>query len=367
MSTLASIAPPSSPADGTSPPAAKAAASDFQPSDPRPPAPARGSPEARYQAALAKIPAPGTGCHPKLLSAANYGLRAGRAADVLFQEIKTHVPAGKRVVADKEIHDAINKAVNTLDGAPIVAPPQALAHRLVNGDAVRGRYIAEGAGWTEERVMRASTVPIPADPAEHAALLLATLYAPDDLLFLGTRTDVGEGNIKRADEWVSELHGCAPECRPEHLIPNPLTGAWGKNKAGSDSLRCDETVAKFMVCLGEFDTLSFEQQIQFWAAIPLPIMALIHSGGKSLHAFLAPGCIASLSQWRAEVKGEIFDRLLVPLGVDPSCCNPSRLSRLPGAIRPGTDRYQRLLYLCPQPPGYAITETNCDDHSEAPR
>ena len=64
----------------------------------------------RFLNALQCIPIPGTGCHPKLLSAANYGVAAGLSGNEILSGIREHIPVGDRHVKDQEIVDAINKA-----------------------------------------------------------------------------------------------------------------------------------------------------------------------------------------------------------------------------------------------------------------
>jgi hypothetical protein len=92
-----------------------------------------------------------------------------------------------------------------------------------------------------------------------------------------------------------------------------------------------------------------ESQCQFWAgalAFKWPIAALIDSGGKSIHAWLKVDAIDA-ADWEAKVEGELFARFLVPCGVDSSCKNESRLSRMPGHFRTEKKRWQKIIYLNP--------------------
>jgi hypothetical protein len=183
-----------------------------------------------------------------------------------------------------------------------------------------------------------------------AVLLLETLYKDDDLIYSGER--YGDGilgdTIRTRDEWIT-YWGDGGQLAPL-LILNPMTGQQGLTKDGKLSFRCDETVKTYRYCVAEFDTQSRENQIRFWSAVKLPIVALIDSGGKSVHAWLEVSKLAKVEtpeQWQSEIKGRLYDRLLVPMGVDPACANPSRLSRLPGHYREEKQRYQRLLWLSP--------------------
>jgi hypothetical protein len=109
--------------------------------------------------------------------------------------------------------------------------------------------------------------------------------------------------------------------------------------------------------MAEFDTLSREDQIRFWSAVKLPIVALIDSGRRSIHAWIDVQKLATVEtsdQWETEIKGRLYDRLLTPLGVDGACSNPARLSRLPGHYREEKQAWQRLLWLSPE--GRSINE-----------
>jgi hypothetical protein len=98
----------------------------------------------------------------------------------------------------------------------------------------------------------------------------------------------------------------------------------------------------------EFDQLDRGLQIAFWSAARLPIVALIDSGGKSVHAWIAVqelGVeVATAEQWDAQIRRRLYG-LLTPMGADPACANPSRLSRLPGHYRAEKKTWQRVLWL----------------------
>jgi len=139
------------------------------------------------------------------------------------------------------------------------------------------------------------------------------------------------------------------------IIPNPLTGKPALKKSGEGmTLRGDGNVAAYRFALAEFDSISIEDQLAFWRAVPgLPLAALIHSGKKSLHGWLRVDC-ASGDEWAKEISGGLFPRYLVPLGMDPACRNPSRLSRMPGHRRADTGIVQRVLYVAPE--GKAVAD-----------
>jgi hypothetical protein len=65
----------------------------------------------KYKDRLSSIPAPGNGCHTALLGVANLGASAGMNGEKIFLDIRNHIPQGTRHVSDREIHDAVCKAI----------------------------------------------------------------------------------------------------------------------------------------------------------------------------------------------------------------------------------------------------------------
>jgi hypothetical protein len=117
-------------------------------------------------------------------------------------------------------------------------------------------------------------------------------------------------------------------------------------KEGNLSYRADSCITAYRFAVMEFDALPFNAQIQFWAGAKLPVSALIYSGGKSIHAWVRIDA-GGVGEWQREIEGTLFD-VVKPLGIDGSCKNEARLSRMPGHFRANNRRWQRLLYLAPQ-------------------
>lgn len=303
--------------------------------------------EDRYQDALSSIPRPGCGCHTFLLTVANYGVLAELSADQIFQDIRQSIPTGSRQISDREISDAIDKAMGDRIGGKYIPQPRPKPV-VLNGKTVIQNIIDQGSINVENDLRELSPIRLRSrrnDPA----LLLQTLYVPTDLIWIGDRNEAGVigETIRTSSDWICHLHSSRK--KPPHIIINPLNGTPTKKKSGEGTtLRGDGNVASYRYCLVEFDNLSREDQIRFWSAVKLPIVALIDSGGKSIHAWLDVSRLATVStseQWTIEIKNNLYDRLLKPLGVDGACCNPARLSRLPGHFRLGKNNYQRLLWL----------------------
>ena len=238
---------------------------------------------ARYRDALASIPPPGRGCHTSLLSVADRGTLAGVDPQQLFSDIRGAIPPGTRRIPDKEILDAITKALTDLQCESFTPRPR--PHPVArDGKAVLQRIIAQATITTEVDLWEASPIRILSTPQDDAALLLSTLYGPTDLVWMGEQYDAGilGDTIRTAGDWLAYFHA-GGQTAP-HIIPNPVDGIPRTKKTGDGvTLRGDGNVQTFRFCIVEFDSLSRDEQLRFWSAVKLPIIALIDSGGKSIH------------------------------------------------------------------------------------
>ena len=109
---------------------------------------------------------------------------------------------------------------------------------------------------------------------------------------------------------------------------NPLDGEGVKN----------ENVTGFKFALVESDTLPIAEQDAIFRKLELPIAALVHSGGKSLHAIVRVDA-ADYEEYRKRVEF-LYDFLEKQgVAIDKQNRNPSRLSRMPGLTRNGNRQY----------------------------
>lgn len=305
----------------------------------------------RYREALNNIPPPGRGCHVSLLSVANRGVLAGLDGEKIFEDIRGHIPPGIRHVSDREIQEAINKALND-HNAGTFTPQQRSAPIVRDGKVALQRIINQGQYTDEADLRETSPMRLPDEPDTNATLFLSTLYQPDDLIWIGDRLQAGirGETIRTRNEWIAYYRNGGT--KSPHIILNPLNGLPAPKKNGDGTtLRGDVNVLSYRYCLIEFDTLSRMDQIRFWSGVEMPIVALVDSGNKSIHAMIDIQKLAKIEnaeRWQARIKGDLYERLLVPLGVDGACSNPARLSRLPGYYRAEKKTWQRLLWLAPE-------------------
>lgn len=307
----------------------------------------------KFGSALDALPAPGGGgCHTALLGAANFAALAGIPEGEAVETICASIPSGGRRVSVREVQDAVRKAYRDCENAPQgeFAPYPRVA-RVERPALDTARFWRDTqARWPEDtdplaELWERSPVRLDWPAEEDTGRLLAALYGPDEWIYIGGAKEPGTlgGNIRRVSDWLAHFQeGGEPG---PHIIPNPLTGREGPTKDGGTTLRGDSCVVAWRFVVVEFDNISKHEQAAFWLSAPLPVMAVLDSGNKSLHGWVRVDC-ADATEWEREVEHDAFPNLLVPLGADRACKNESRMSRTPGVLR-DNGNWQRLLYLNP--------------------
>jgi hypothetical protein len=192
-----------------------------------------------------------------------------------------------------------------------------------------------------------------------ALMLFAGLYDKADYINIVSNFSVekrddeqkanpaGAGKTLLRDDWMRYVR--------DHGIPQSQAGAWirlnpvKRSGSGKSGAITDVDVVNHRFCLLESDALPVDLQLSLWVRLPLPVAAIIGSGGRSVHVWVMLNC-SNAQEYRQKVNR--IHTLLGRFGICPSNKNPSRLSRLPGAqweIGKQGDGAQRLLYLNPEP------------------
>jgi hypothetical protein len=128
------------------------------------------------------------------------------------------------------------------------------------------------------------------------------------------------------------------------FLSNPVSGEYHFNpRQQTMSRRSEESLTSFRHAVLESDCQPLDQWLRILVQLPLPIVSITSSGGKSLHALLLINA-QSKTAWDQLVRGGLLPRL-VPFGADPQAMTAIRLTRLPACYR--GDRLQQLLYLNP--------------------
>jgi hypothetical protein len=149
----------------------------------------------------------------------------------------------------------------------------------------------------------------------------------------------GYGLTSTRDEWL--------RCIRDKGTPEGKAGAWIRINPVDGKGISDANVTAYRFALVELDSIPAVLQIPLLAKLPLPINAILSSGGKSIHAWIRINAKDQSSYTRLTSKLYL---LLARFGIDPSNKNPSRLSRLVGATRvigASDEGKQKLLYLNP--------------------
>ena len=204
---------------------------------------------------------------------------------------------------------------------------------------------------TVEDLAALSPCTAPAHPLD----VLRELHGADDntLLCLGV-DPTGPFYTRTVGEWAH-----ADEVvRWEMCVPNVMRAAWGMNDEGKPSARCrDNSCGKgnqrFLVV--EYDLPKHAAVVAELGARPVDACAalivhnlgldrvrmVVHSGGKSLHAW-----IATNGQTQEQI--ERFYRVQCLFGGDWRGSLPEQQFRLPQGFRRNTDSVQRVIYWNPE-------------------
>lgn len=145
--------------------------------------------------------------------------------------------------------------------------------------------------------------------------------------FMETAGDVAARVAKYGADFASSLGWNSPEAGG-WIRFNPLDGEGVRN----------DNVADFRYALVESDSMPVARQMALIEELQLPVAALVHSGGKSLHAVVRIGA-ADYAEYRRRVDFLYETCARNGLSVDTQNKNPSRLTRMPGLTRGGRKQW----------------------------
>lgn len=190
------------------------------------------------------------------------------------------------------------------------------------------------------------SIPEQWNPSRQLIDYLEALFEPADNVGYVVQSFLRDGEWKptrgcwdrTAGQLIEALTQCGGDLGAVMGDYNPEAGAWIRFNP-LDGQGCkNDNVSDFRFALVESDEGELAQQNAVIHDLELPCAALVYSGGKSLHAIVrvdAPD--------HAEYKRRVDYLYAVcrknGLVLDPQCRNPSRLSRMPGAMRNGKKQY----------------------------
>lgn len=203
--------------------------------------------------------------------------------------------------------------------------------KVVDPEWLEAREVAEPERW---------------DPAGQLIAYLETLFEAGENVGYVTESWEKEGRYlpskgswgRTAGQLIEELSKCGGDIGSVLGDFKEAAGAWIRFNP-LDGKGCkNENVTEFRYALVESDEMGIERQNAIIRELQLPVAALVHSGGKSLHAIVKVDA-GNYEEYRKRVD-YLYDTCKKNgLKIDGQNRNPSRLSRMPGATRNGRKQF----------------------------
>ncbi|NBV85443.1 MAG: hypothetical protein EBS01_04090, partial [Verrucomicrobia bacterium] len=283
-----------------------------------------------------------------IMTAAWAAKRAGCSTEEATTMIHARI---SRTPKSGEIENAVSKAYNSV---PQGSYPPPIKESFSLDAMTRVAQALDGFGKVE-LYERSPINPKSCTPAK----FLMHLFKPGERVFLCSGMTDREGVIWERDRDDASHDPLAldaliypQEGQGAWFLCNPVVGEWQSLKRlisasnpNGMTLRSEECLTDYRYLLLESDEASTELWIQILAQLPLPIVSITTSGGRSIHALIRVDA-TNAKDWQ-DIKQAIAPAL-VTLGVDKGALSLVRLTRLPGCFRASKNQWQELLYLNPQ-------------------
>ena len=248
------------------------------------------------------------GFNNHLLGVAN-SLAKHFTEEEVFTLLRKQANGYKRKVWDDEIWKAVCKAC---DGSPLV---EGMSWEKPDLDLVRQLHTNSTLRTSESLTARFGR------STESPHEILRALFDSNDLVCFGkTQYHVATGKLE--DHLREGTNG-----KP-FIVPSPMSAWEGTTREGKISQRSLNNTGPRKHLVIEFDhhdTSTQASLIEHLATIA-PLVMVVHSGGKSLHAWFA-------CRGLPDETLKPFMRYAVRLGADPATWTRSQLVRTPGAFR----------------------------------
>jgi len=255
-----------------------------------------------------------------------------------------------------------NGNAEPVTGGTLIEMAKSYGYNFVDGIRVFDWNDEIGVDAKDPAWVESETIEQPDDYEEKAIddiiTYLDVLFKPDDKVSIVTESfkdedgkykPGGKGTSSRtANQIIEEINKCKQKSIYDYkdiigrigFDYKEEAGAWIRfNPVDGNGVK-NENVTDYRYALVESDSLDIEKQYGIIKEMNLPVAALIHSGGKSLHA------IVKINAPTLDIYKERVEKLYKAcdsygLKIDKQNKNPSRLSRLPGIKR--GQNWQRLL------------------------
>ena len=202
----------------------------------------------------------------------------------------------------------------------------------------------------DEGFLEKEAIPEPKEwnPNEQLYNYLSTLFQPDDIVGFSVKAR----QDKEKDKWYPSDSGVyvltAGQIMDnlkkyksiEYVIGdyNKAAGAWIRINPLDGKGVANANVTDFRYTLVESDDVDLEKQLALIKKMELPVAALVHSGGKSIHAVVKVNAM-SMDDYQKKVQYLYEKCSQFGFRIDTKNKNPSRLSRMPGIIRKGKKKF----------------------------
>lgn len=295
-------------------------------------------------AKLANPPKTGGGVHQWLFTMA-LQLHGHLATDEIAKALASAVVHCGRRVDSREIRDAVNAAAKVKNAAR-PSTRAATINNLASASPITGKSKWPTVNLCErERIisgfpMSEILLSIMSPHLIEGELppmkwFLHQLFTPGSLLCIGESSS--SFTTRPLERLLTSKLGTM-----EFIVPSPMTATYGITKQGKRSMHSLDNTGPRRYIVTEFDSgTADEQSALIWHLREFaPLVMVLRSGGKSLHAWWACAGVD-------EAKVMRFFRYAVSLGADPATWTRSQFVRVPQGWRAGKQARQQVLYFAP--------------------
>lgn len=205
-------------------------------------------------------------------------------------------------------------------------------YKIIQTEWLEGRELVEPSAWepTQQLITYLETL-FEAD--EHVGYVSESYHAKNgrylpSMGFWDRTAGQLIESLRRSPDDITDTIGTYNTEAGAWIRFNPLDGQGCKNA----------NVTDYRYTLVESDSTDIEKQNEILRQLEIPVACLVYSGKKSLHAIVRIDAI-NYDEYRKRVDFLYSVCEKNGLSVDRQNKNPSRLSRLPGAIRDGHKQY----------------------------
>lgn len=267
------------------------------------------------------------GLHSDLFAASCFLVEDGHSDEVIFGFLrKAADQVQERYVPDREISSAINYARAKVLGGAVSERWPKIDH-LYRSEIVRHHPVDVAS--LERSIEREPMKP---------SFYLEKLFLPNELVCVAAA--INSFNTLTRDEvcHISDNYFL------ELVNPNPMSAKKGITLEGKESAHCEANTGPRVYLVTEFDVGTRPEQASIikYLSSKMPLVMILYSGGKSLHAW-----------FHVENKHEYYVKAFFEdarmLGADTVTWSKCQFCRLPGGRNQRTLKMQSVLYFNPPP------------------